>query len=292
MTPLVTIGIPTLNRPRLLERALTSVARQSYPNLEVLVADNAGRDNEAAHVVDSFRNSIPRLAYFRHASNIGAINNFFFLLRSAQGRYFMWLADDDEISASYVSGLVDLLERNSNAASAAGNWMLMSSEQDGVLMPTSNYPQSSVLARALRFIWKSDDAFFYGLHRTDLLRQASFKGYWWPNQLVLMNWAYVFLLDMVLSGPILIAEDRSVQFINHDYTSKIYIRAKPLAVNVFMYLLRRINVHYLYWEKCVRAIHPLGMPIVLFTSLAAICRESGERIAHRLKRLGQSHVSC
>ena len=41
MTPLVTIGIPTFNRPELLARALTSVAKQDYANLQVLVADNA-----------------------------------------------------------------------------------------------------------------------------------------------------------------------------------------------------------------------------------------------------------
>ena len=93
--PLVSIGIPTYNRPQLLARALESVARQDYPNLAVTVADNATPGSETGEVVESFRGRIVNLQYHRHPSNIGALANFQFLLDGAQGEYFMWLADDD-----------------------------------------------------------------------------------------------------------------------------------------------------------------------------------------------------
>ena len=106
----MTVGIPTYDRPDLLKRALSSIARQSYGNLEVLVADNASPGSATSRVIDLYRAEIRGLRYYRHERNIGALANFKFLLAEARGRYFMWLADDDEISDNYIASLVDVLE--------------------------------------------------------------------------------------------------------------------------------------------------------------------------------------
>src|SRR5439155_795378 len=185
MNPMVTIGIPTFNRPHLLARALRSVARQDYPNLEVLVADNATPGDETPRVVDSFMASIPNLKYIKHARDIGSFHNFMFLLRAAEGEYFMWLADDDEVSPNYVSSLV------------------------------------------------------------------------------------------VLLGRVLIAQEESVQFINHDYTRKDYASERRRLSAVLLHVCRRLNVHYLYWEACARLLHPAWMPVIVLTSVMSLLREGG-----------------
>ena len=56
----VTVGIPTYNRARLLERSIASVLRQTYRHFSLVVSDNASDDDTAA-VVASFRD--PRLVY-------------------------------------------------------------------------------------------------------------------------------------------------------------------------------------------------------------------------------------
>jgi len=38
--PLVTVGVPTYNRPKGLKRALNSLVNQTYQNLEIIVSDN------------------------------------------------------------------------------------------------------------------------------------------------------------------------------------------------------------------------------------------------------------
>lgn len=280
--PLVTIGIPTYMRPELLKRALACVAGQDYANLEVLVADNCTPGHVVQDVVDSFKSKIERLSFIRRQENIGPFKNFIKLIGDANGEYFMWLADDDEISSNYVSSLVSLLEKNPDAASAAGHWILMLDEENGKLMPTSSFPQKSAFVRALRFVWKTDDAFFYGLHRTSAIRKASFPGYWWPNKEVLSNWAYVFLLDMVLNGRVLISSDRTVQFRNHDYTSKNYGEQHPLLWYTLKYLARRMNVHYFFLLKIGRSINPWAVLPIFFVSVAALCRELGSVFARRV----------
>jgi hypothetical protein len=220
--------------------------------------------------------------FVKQPSNLGPHRNFFILLEQARTEYFMWLADDDEISDDYVAALVALLDADPAAASAVGSWYLLSSETSGELMPSPDLSSPHALARAAKFLWRSDDAFFYGLHRTEVLRQASFPGYCWPNRNTVMNWAYVYLLDMVLRGKILRHPDPQVRFINHDYTTKSYAVTEGRLVGILKVVLRRINVHWLYLRK-VASLQGLAAALALmFVSIASLAREAAAAIGARL----------
>jgi glycosyltransferase involved in cell wall biosynthesis len=282
--PLVSVGIPTVKRPQLLARALESVARQDYPNLEVIVADNASPGGETGEVVESFRGRIANLKYHRHPSDIGPLANFRFLLEKAQGEYFMWLADDDQISTNYVSALAAYLVTDQSAACAAGHWVLMQNEVDGVRMPSSEFLSRKPLARAVRFIWRTDDAFFYALHRADILRRARFEGYWWPNTSQPLNLSYVLLLDVVLRGRVVAVSEGSPAFFNDNYTAKTWARRSRGISWLFAFTLRRINVHVLYWRKCAVVLSPASLFVVVPVSIASLFREAASIIARAVVR--------
>lgn len=98
--PLVTIAIQTYNRAdSYLRKALESALAQTYPQLEIIVSDNASTDDTAA-LVGSFADT--RLKYFRHERNIGANGNANFCLEQAKGDYFLLLHDDDLVDADFV----------------------------------------------------------------------------------------------------------------------------------------------------------------------------------------------
>lgn len=99
---LVSVGIPTFDRPAGLRRTLALICGQTYPNLEILVSDNASPGSETEGVVREFSARDARVKYFRQSTNIGAIANFRFVLAKASGDYFMWAADDDEWDASFI----------------------------------------------------------------------------------------------------------------------------------------------------------------------------------------------
>ena len=100
--PLVSVGIPTFNRPRGLKRTLELISRQTYSNLEIIVSDNASPGLDTEEVVRQFASTDARIKYHRQQQNIGPIANFRFVLANASGDYFMWAADDDEWDAKFV----------------------------------------------------------------------------------------------------------------------------------------------------------------------------------------------
>jgi glycosyltransferase involved in cell wall biosynthesis len=100
--PLVSVGIPTFNRPEGLRRTLRLICGQTYPYLQILVSDNASPGDETEQVVRDFSKADGRVKYFRQPSNIGPLANFRFVLAKATGDYFMWAADDDEWDAGFI----------------------------------------------------------------------------------------------------------------------------------------------------------------------------------------------
>jgi glycosyltransferase involved in cell wall biosynthesis len=103
--PLVTIAIPTYNRAdNYLPQTVTSALTQTYPNIEIIVADNCSTDHTET-LMRGFSDS--RIRYFRHEENIGANNNFNFCLQQAKGTYFLFLHDDDLIDHDFVEACMN-----------------------------------------------------------------------------------------------------------------------------------------------------------------------------------------
>jgi len=100
--PLVSVGIPTYNRPQGLQQTLECITTQSYPNLEIIVSDNCSGGEETHAVVQSFMENDIRIKFYRQDSNLGAIKNFQFVLEESSGEYFMWAADDDDWEPSFI----------------------------------------------------------------------------------------------------------------------------------------------------------------------------------------------
>jgi len=98
--PLVSIGIPTYNRADgYLQETLGSALAQTYPNVEIVVADNCSPDATRA-VVASYGD--PRVRYFRHEPGIKPNDNFNFCLQQANGAFFLLLHDDDKIDPDFI----------------------------------------------------------------------------------------------------------------------------------------------------------------------------------------------
>jgi len=90
---LVSVIIPTFNRRHILDRAISSVLRQSHPCLEIIVVDDGSSDG-TEELVSSYDR--PEIRYIRHETNQGQNAARNTALRAARGELVAFLDSDDE----------------------------------------------------------------------------------------------------------------------------------------------------------------------------------------------------
>lgn len=268
--PRVTIGLPTYKRASTIHRALRSISRQTYRNFVLIISDNGGRDPETLRAVEEVISDLPSVILVAQEQNYGAVRNLSYLLAVAKTEYFMWLADDDEITPNYLEQLVFLLDSNLTAVSAMGYWKSMKDCDLGVRRCQSRHDQKRALFRAVRYVYgPTDDSLFYGLHRTKNLRGCNFEGYFFPNIGVLTNFCYVFMFGQILQGEV--AYSDCAGWISHNYGEKHYKKAGASGARERLRtLIRRVNVHILYVRKTYEVTPKFMLPVVCFSVLSIV----------------------
>lgn len=215
--PLVTIGVPIYNEARFLDATLASLRAQDYPNLDILVSDNASTDDTAA-ICARHAAQDPRLRIQRLPANVGASANFQRVVEQAQGRYFMWAAGHDRWTPGLVSECVALLEAHADAQLAfpCSRWM----DVEG-----NDYPRATgwtdtrglpAVARLFTVFWGSMHPIM-GVIRTDALRACGPM----PN---LVGGDLVLLSKLVLRGDFLHA--RNSEWVRREFRDERSYRDK------------------------------------------------------------------
>jgi len=110
--PLVSVIVPTLNRPDTLREAIESIAGQTLRDLEVIVVNDGGEPVD--DVLDSFRDrlTVVSLIHPERRTQAVARNT---ALACAQGRYVAYLDDDDVFYPAHLETLAGHLERTGAA---------------------------------------------------------------------------------------------------------------------------------------------------------------------------------
>ncbi len=170
--PLVSIGVPVFNEAAHIDAALASLRSQDYPNLEIIVCDNASTD-ETQVICRRHAAEDPRIRIEIAPVNRGVTANFRRAVDLASGEFFMWASGHDLWSPDFVSGCVELLLEHPSAslAYASANWI----GPDGQPYPReSGWSDTRGMEPAARFftvLWGSMNPVL-GVMRLDRLRQC------------------------------------------------------------------------------------------------------------------------
>jgi len=107
--PTVSIVIPTLNRARLLTRAIKSVLNQTYQDIEIIIVDDGSTD-ETEKVIKRCRNK--KIKYIKHKKTIGpgAARNTG--IDATCGDYIAFLDSDDEWLPKKLEKQISLFKKN------------------------------------------------------------------------------------------------------------------------------------------------------------------------------------
>lgn len=169
----VTIGIPVFNEELFVEAAVRSAAPQCE---KLLISDNGSTDRSVI-ICTALAEEYPNIEFVRQQRNLGAMDNFKFLLDRAETPYFMWLGAHDLIPANYVESLLNSLNSDPTAVLAYGNVSYV--DRTGNAAGEYEYFFNPVLAHSharVRFLglvrYVHDCSLIYGLFRRNALFAA------------------------------------------------------------------------------------------------------------------------
>nr|WP_290223830.1 glycosyltransferase family 2 protein [Trichocoleus desertorum] len=123
--PLVSVIIPTYNRPHYLKQAIASVIQQTYTNIEIIVSDDCSSEHPQP-IIDTFQDARIRLR--RNPTNLGIGWNATYAFKEAQGKYVASLNDDDLWCPDFLEKLVPPLEAEPDLALAFCDYFIINSE--------------------------------------------------------------------------------------------------------------------------------------------------------------------
>lgn len=105
--PKVSVIILTYNRAHFIPSAIKSVLNQTFQDFEIIVVDDASKDN-TWEVVSGFHDH--RIRYIRHETNQGEAAGRNTGVMSASGQFVAFLDDDDEWMPEKLQMQIDVLE--------------------------------------------------------------------------------------------------------------------------------------------------------------------------------------
>lgn len=170
--PLVSVGLPTYNRPVGLKKCLEYLLQQTYTNIEIIISDNCSTDPEVQQIILQHAARDSRIKHFRQQENIGLENNFNFLYAQSSAPYFMWMSDDDYFEANYIEECIRFLENSRDHILCSG--MAKYHTGDKFLFAEKMFvvDQKTPFKRMLRyFTGVGKNANFYGVFRHGLLAE-------------------------------------------------------------------------------------------------------------------------
>jgi GT2 family glycosyltransferase len=117
---LFSVVIPNWNGRHFLAVCLDALARQTYPQLEVIIVDNASSDGSQEFIRDHYPGvrlvELPENRGFTGACNAG--------IQAARGEYVALLNNDTEVDEDWARAVVDAFTRHPDAGIVASKMLL------------------------------------------------------------------------------------------------------------------------------------------------------------------------
>jgi GT2 family glycosyltransferase len=110
--PRISVVIPNYNGAAFLESCLSSLLRQTYTPIEIVVVDNASVDAS----VEIILRVAPQAALLREERNLGFAGGTNAGVRAAHGEWIAVLNNDTEVAADWLAECVHAMERHPDAA--------------------------------------------------------------------------------------------------------------------------------------------------------------------------------
>ncbi|TZF83828.1 glycosyltransferase family 2 protein [Pedobacter sp. BS3] len=110
--PKVAVIILNWNGQKFLEQFLPSVYNSSYPNLEIILGDNASTDDSVAFTKQVF----PRITILQNDKNYGYAGGYNHIIDRVEADYYVLLNSDVEVTENWIEPVIAMMEADPTIA--------------------------------------------------------------------------------------------------------------------------------------------------------------------------------
>jgi GT2 family glycosyltransferase len=118
--PLLSVIIPNWNGGKFLPTCLDALVRQTYPSVQIIVADNASHDDSQ----ELIRAQYPQVKLIELSENRGFTGACNSGIEAASGEIIALLNNDTEVDANWAAGVMDAFARHAEAGIVASKMLL------------------------------------------------------------------------------------------------------------------------------------------------------------------------
>ena len=166
--PIITVLMPAYNCAPYVKQAIDSILNQTYPHLEIMVADDGSTD-ETRSVIDEIKD--PRIKRFHSNTNQGLVARYNDLMKNSTGDYLTFLASDDWSSPDRLELQLNLFQKNPQLAIALGT-VAKCDNAGNILQVNNSLPRDN---KSIRDFMKKKESVPSGGLAVMMVKRASYE---------------------------------------------------------------------------------------------------------------------
>jgi len=205
----LSICLPTYNRANYLNKLLNIIKQQVFPNVEIVISNNASIDNTQI-VIEQFikNNAHIKIVQINQPTNIGFDKNVLSVIMAASGDYCWLVSDDDTILPDAINNILNLINSKPETSLFVTNYSRFDAKQNKITAKTMmNLPTDIALNDCNKFYFiPTPKSYFYILGTNMITMSANiFKRSLWieasqnTQQFIGLNFIHIFILTKIMS---------------------------------------------------------------------------------------------
>lgn len=127
---MISIVIPTFNRPDMLKRCINSICSLNYEDLEIIVVDDNSTENIYSDIIDGFDN----IKYIRNKKNLFASKSREVGFKASKGEYVIFCDDDDfYMNTNFFYDAINIFNNDKKISFVSGNVKIYKEKNSEIL---------------------------------------------------------------------------------------------------------------------------------------------------------------
>ena len=123
---LISVIIPVHNTAEYLDECISSIIKQTYSNIEIIIVNDGSTDN-SEQIILKYKKNDDRIKYY-HKSSTGCGDSRNYGLDRAKGKYIYFLDSDDYVSPNLLEKLYNAIKPNDSFSGFLNVYMIFDNE--------------------------------------------------------------------------------------------------------------------------------------------------------------------